>query len=506
MKRILFILLFIPLLLPVAATDTLTIGRKVEQTFMPSDGMRVQLWKNPAIHYYYRDFGLSSLSLQGQKEERNQAALTQKGNGSLYANLHAESFLLLSDKDRVFGEAGYRNGIEKNIYWNENDDFELLYPYFTGDSIGGDLKKEAYYFMGGYARELGAWTLGGRMRYRASLSYRQKDPRPRNIVSDLHFSLGAARRMTDNYRLGVAMHVRKYGQNSEITFYADKGATSVYHLLGLGVDYIRFAGTYFDTRYAGWGMGGSVELLPETAAGFSVSLLVDHFQFKKQLSSLSYLPLVEMKKKKAALEATWIKKIVSREYAVKFNGGWEKQEGAENIFGEPNGKVYPLLNSSVTYTNQLYHITLSAAMAEPVRANRIGWSLMPYTDYRNTESTYKSADRMMKIATFTGGIDGRILLKKGCTLWTVAAQTAYSANETGDSRLTNLDKEKSLAQALLHDFAYLTDDHWHLNLSLRADYFLRNNKALSLSSGWLHEEYAHSGKTNSWRVSIGFIY
>ena len=77
--------------------------------------------------------------------------------------------------------------------------------------------------------------------YRASHNYRDKDPRPRNTASDLSFSAGGGYRL-GTYRIGVSADFRYYQQYSEISFLADKGSTSVYHVLGLGMDYARFAG------------------------------------------------------------------------------------------------------------------------------------------------------------------------------------------------------------------------------------------------------------------------
>ena len=84
--------------------------------------------------------------------------------------------------------------------------------------------------------------------YRASHNYRDKDPRPRNTASDLSFALGAGYRL-GTYRLGVSADFRLYQQKSEISFLADKGSTSVYHMLGLGMDYVRFAGKQTGTKH-----------------------------------------------------------------------------------------------------------------------------------------------------------------------------------------------------------------------------------------------------------------
>jgi hypothetical protein len=40
------------------------------------------------------------------------------------------------------------------MLWNENADYDVIYPYVAADSIGGDMKFENYTFSGGYAKSL----------------------------------------------------------------------------------------------------------------------------------------------------------------------------------------------------------------------------------------------------------------------------------------------------------------------------------------------------------------
>lgn len=147
--------------------------------------------------------------------------MKQEGDKDTRIGVDVNSFVILSERDRVFGSAGYRSEKQENVLWNENIDWKLIAPYVTGDSIGGFLKGETYYFNGGYASESGSWTWGITGGYRASHNYRDKDPRPRNTASDLSFALGAGYRL-GTYRLGVSADFRLYQQKSEISFLADK--------------------------------------------------------------------------------------------------------------------------------------------------------------------------------------------------------------------------------------------------------------------------------------------
>lgn len=219
--------------------DTLSLSDKVIRTASFATGFRGEVWRNPALYYYYTPYTWTRLDVNGAYHDKGKASLKQEGDKDTHIGVDVHSFVILSGRDRVFGSAGYRSEKQENVLWNENIDWKLIAPYVTGDSIGGFLKGETYYFNGGYASESGSWTWGITGGYRASHNYRDKDPRPRNTASDLSFALGAGYRL-GAYRLGVSTDFRLYQQKSEISFLADKGSTSVYHMLGLGMNHKKY--------------------------------------------------------------------------------------------------------------------------------------------------------------------------------------------------------------------------------------------------------------------------
>ena len=114
------------------------------------------------------------------------------------------SWIKLSDRTRLWGNARYTTGKETGVVWNETADFELLYPYVMADSFGGDLSLQEYAFTGGYSGRAGKFTWGIEGSYRAALEYRNRDPRPKNIVSDLDFAGGGSVRL-GKYVVGISV-------------------------------------------------------------------------------------------------------------------------------------------------------------------------------------------------------------------------------------------------------------------------------------------------------------
>lgn len=128
------------------------------------------------------------------------------------------SLISVAEKIRFGAEPGYRLGRTMHTEWNENADFELLYPYVWADSVGGNLISERYAFAGGFAREFGRVAWGIYADYRAEIEYRTVDPRPKSVVSDLNLSTGATLSLGECYRLGTSVNLRVYRQKSSMTF------------------------------------------------------------------------------------------------------------------------------------------------------------------------------------------------------------------------------------------------------------------------------------------------
>ena len=133
-QRFLIILTAIVLLpLRLAAADTLTVEQKLVSEYSRTAVFRNQVWQNAAIRFEQRPFSLTSVSVKGLYEQRGNAALAQEGNGRKDFSAEVNSFVVLNPRNRLFGQASYRNGRREDVVWNENSDYSLLYPYVVGD-------------------------------------------------------------------------------------------------------------------------------------------------------------------------------------------------------------------------------------------------------------------------------------------------------------------------------------------------------------------------------------
>ncbi|MBS6240434.1 MAG: hypothetical protein KH897_19190 [Bacteroides sp.] len=513
MKQRFLILSAIISLLPIKlmAADTLTVEQKIVSEYNHKAVFRNQIWQNIAIRYDLRPFSLTTVSVNGLYEERGNAALAQEGNGEKNFSAEVNSSIVLNQRNRLFGTASYRNGRRENVIWNENSDYSLIYPYVVGDSIGGYMKEEEYKFSGGYTHRFGQWTAGAELAYRAVIAYRDKDPRPQNIISDLQAHLALSRNLSGKYILGLSVQARQYNQKSDIKFLADKGSTSVYQMLGLGMDYVRFASSQTSSRYTGSGIDGSIDLLPISkhgeCNGFSASLRTDYFHLTKELVSINYAPINEIKNVDISLEGAWTRRNREWEYGVRLLALLQQRTGVENIFGDPTGNVYPKISSVDQFKNSTFQATLKGMIGQLLNEKRHwGWTLLPIVSYGQTKTEYKDNGRYIETASASGGLEAQSLWKVSKVLLSASIAGGYTSNVKSEYSLTGLDSKGSVGSTLLSNIDYLSDDHASVALKLRGDYILSDRYAVFLSANWLHQEYNKCGGTDRIEVSLGVTF
>lgn len=487
-----------------ARADSLPVQARLIRSLTPAGKLSEFVLHNPAAKGFAQDFSLSELSLNYQFEDREESAtLKQAGQGLRAGGFSARSFVRIGEQGRAFGNAGYTYGKKMNIQWTETSDFELLYPYLTADSVGGDLTSETYRFAGGYAHALGAWTLAAFLDYRAAVEYRKVDPRPHNLVSDLNASLAASRQLgNSDYQLSAGLYGRKYSQDANtITFKDEMRVVPIFHLTGLGMDYIRFQGSHSWSLYNGLGGGGSVELFPASRDGFSASVRYNYFGFDKKLRGLNDLPLNELKEHTVSAGVGYR----TEKYGISASGSYRKRTGTENIFGDPGGNMYPQISSNEQYHNKVTHLELSGFVGNGSSARTLWW-VEPGVEYLHFEETYPAVNRKMLFSRLQGGADAGVVWQSGSWFWTARLGIHYSANLTGELNIQGMLPDRSRTWMMEDNYRYLTDDLVRGMVTAQANYRISQEYVLSVQLEWGHDRFNSCGTANLYRVTVGFAF
>lgn len=247
---------------------------QVKLTEFSAQSVQIENYQNPVFVRDFGNFKYSEIKAEYTRENK-ETYLVQTPENQMSLALKAKTFSSLNNKTTLWGEASYQNGISKNQVENETLDYEIIYPYFSADSVGGDFKKETYAFSGGISSRIKKMKWGASLQYQAQLASRDQDPRTRNISSDLNVVSGAVYQYL-NIDFGLSAGFSKYNQSNDIDFYSTLGNPNVYHLNGLGNYNALFDGSNLTSYYDGWGYNAGLQIV-KTNKSFSLQ-----GQFKNQ--------------------------------------------------------------------------------------------------------------------------------------------------------------------------------------------------------------------------------
>ncbi len=337
--------------------DTTALSTALNERLSPGNGIGYTILENPALQPYAWQKNLSILRVGGFYRNENSPIVMQKGKGDRLVNFMTNSYMRLNPQLTLWGSAGYCFGCQKDVYMNSVADFELLYPYVMADTVGGDLSTETYTFKGGYAHNNDCFSWGITGNYRAAIEYRDVDPRPRNVVSDLKLTAGAAYLVFPSYLLGSALLGQIYRQRSDIKFMSDLGTTRIFHLLGMGMYSSRFSDGNSGALYDGHTLRITLDFMPSDRNGFYTSFGIHKIYMKQTLYSHNYLPLTQLKELKIFGLIAWKSCGIKNEKDIELSARYSDRKGTEFIYGEGGADNYPKINNSELYRNKQFHIS-----------------------------------------------------------------------------------------------------------------------------------------------------
>lgn len=324
--------------------------------------------------------------------QESKALIHEEGKGDTGGVFDAESFIRLGRNSSARGSAQYRRALKRDVYMNETTDYLLLRPYVLVDTLSGDLQHESYQFSGGWSHlENGLLIdLGGE--YRAAHEYRNVDPRPRNISSDLKASasVGAVgNRVTILGTIGY----RRYRQSQDVVFMSQSGAnTALFHATGLGHDYYRFrsTGIFAATRYSGDGFNAGL-LVKDFRSNLCAGIRYDYLSTTRFLANQNDAPLTMLHTGTADAFMTY---RPSKSFALKMDVIYESRRGFENVIDCAASGIYRNLLSLEMYSSQRIWATMSSVF----RYGKFHFA-PEVTYYRALESyAYPAAQSKMSVA------------------------------------------------------------------------------------------------------------
>ena len=311
-------------------------------------------------------FGQGTYALEG----------TQTGSFSV----HAQSVYDFNATSRVFGEASYQWSDSKQTRGVDNADYRLTAPYWTTDTIGGDLRREIYAFYGGYRMLKNHLLWHAALSFRAEQSYRMRDPRAKNKVSDLRIEASIGYQWK-RYALSLQAYGGRYKQNNEIRFYSELGETTIFHMANDTAAYARFSGNNKIAYYSGYRAGVGLSLLPTT--GWMAGFHYDWIKITKELTINTQVPITRLNTHTLTAQLGY----VAHSWRVWASASLELKRGEQFLYGDNANNYYQLLLIAPNYRRNflLAHLYGDYRLPLPI-GNLLFVGMVDYDSFRTHTS------------------------------------------------------------------------------------------------------------------------
>ncbi len=458
-------------------------------------------YENPALRQWLFDQSLTQVALGGEWSRQHESLVPQEGDGGYGGNIGVTTFRL-TKRGAVWGNASFEIGRTNNVFFNETSDYRLLAPYVVADTVGGDLHAQNYRFGGGFALRLPKnFSIGLDAVYRANIVYRQIDPRPKNLVTDLQLNLGAAYSTPNGYRIGLNAKGGRYKQTNSMKFFSELGVPNVVHLTGLGTHYYRFQGSNYESYYKGYTAGGGFGLQPQNS-GWHAAADYTFRTFEKVISSLNELPMARCNEHKIANEWAYMHKGTTF-WGAKLTADYTRRIGTENLFDDATDNIYPQIGSIRQYTSDDVAAYLAAIYGQ--RNEQREWAVAPQIGYLRHDERYFFPAQNLQFDHLAVAASGRYAAT--CGRWRIdsSLRGAFFANVTHHLALS---EPQSVWQTpFVQTFDNLSQNFAQIDARLHVTYAWRTDFALFARVGYTLGLYRHAHNyTNTLEAAIGVAF
>lgn len=463
----------------------------------------------PATMAWRDSVSVSSARATFDRQTLSTPVVVQEGTGHNLYSLTMESYYKFSPLTTLWGHASYTTGQTRDVRFANCIDYSLVAPYSLGDEVGGDIRHQRYMFGGGWNHQYGLWTVAAEANYRAEVAHRSHDPRVRDVVSDLDFTVGGARRVLSRYAAAVNIGARIYHQDSDVDYYNPANTIKTRLLTGLGSTYSRFDNN--QTNSVGHdltALTASLQFMPTDADATGTAVNVSYTMASAGLKMRNYNNLTLGTTKTNTIAATVAQHInIAQRLTIlpMLSGKLVNRSSTENIFGTPQGGSYDKIGSRPNYSLDV----TSATVSVPVEWNpNAAWwfAARPAATWTSSTEKLLQPSRKLKIDNLTAGIDLEATRHIGrLTTLALGADVAMTSCLSSSALWGDLDKESALGQATVSNYDMAASSRRLIGGHAAVDRAF-GRRAGRLTIDYTNIKYSHYSSGYALTASLSFIF
>lgn len=479
-----------------------TIKEKIREEYNAERLFKSNINVNPANNTEARKHSITTFSLFSETHDTPNA-LKQKGKGKNLWGAEARTFQVLDSKTVVWGNASYVQGKNKQMLWNENADYDLIYPYVAADSVGGDMKFENYSFSGGYSKKVNTFTLGITGSYKASLSYRDVDPRPKNTTANFSLALGANKMIMGKFKAGAYLEAEKYTQKHYLSFVSNQGFPMIYNMSGLGNYNELLSGKLRQSYYEGWSYGGGLQIFEAENRNWYLNIGLKKLNMDKLLTEYTDLNASKIDEQRLNFSLGKFFDTGKVSWGISAEGNSISRKGTENLFLNENSRNYIQIGTVEQYSHKMNTILLKGLLQ--TETNEVRSSLLPFLGWAKEKEIYNSPRSAVEFNKMIYGIDYQ-WLKTFSTHLALSVSLGASAVHVYDKNAVfNNSGKPSINQMLQENYAFMTSDVWQAKMDINFHFSFPVIKNAFVGGKMMYSNFKDSSNT-LFAVSIGSIF
>ena len=427
---------------------------------------RNTFYRSPSSKPFLYEHSLTPIQVSYGNEGKDVFNL-QDGSGVSGFKFNTSSYLKNQFPDiTLWGNATYENLKVKDIKFNETSDYDLLFPYLTADSVGGNVFQENYSFGGGLAKTKGKWVYGGGISYRANQSYRRVDPRQSNVSSDLMLEAGASYQILPNYIIDASAKFNYYKQDNKVVFNKLLGRPALYYLNGLGTYNQMMAGFTGSTAsifYELYAAEGKLAFLPKKATGLYFETYLKQYLGHRILPR-SAMTANEWSDIHLGGKGGYINLDNYIHYGVLAALNLQTKKGKEGLFANDGvSSGYTKISEKSTYRYYDFEYQLELLVGQK------DWTIKPYAEFQQIKEQYVSPFREQKIDALKLGAKAQYLMELNEGLLGISLNLQKKKIIQKHSTFNAIREDSGLSDLLKLNYQYLTAEPFAISAEIRYD-------------------------------------
>ncbi|MET3036089.1 DUF6850 family outer membrane beta-barrel protein [Chryseobacterium sp. NRRL B-14859] len=481
-------------------TDTLM--AKVREEYNDERLLKSSINSNPANMTGARKYNMTTFRLATETTDTPNE-IQQKGKGKKIWGAEVNTLQMLDQKTTVWGNASYTQGKTKQVVWNENADYDLIYPYVAADSVGGDMKFENYSFSGGYSKSIHSFTLGITGSYRAHLSYRDVDPRPKNTAANFSLAVGASKTIFQKFKTGAYLEGEKYTQKHYLSFVSNQGFPMIYNMNGLGNYNELLSGKLRQAYYEGWSYGGGLQFFEAANRDLYLEVGFKKRSIDKLLTEYSDLNASRIDERQLHFSLGKFFNTGKINWGISVSGNSIERKGTENLFLNENSRNYIQIGSVERYNHKLNHIILKGLLQ--IENNDVKSSLTPFLGWMKEKEKYNNPLSSVELGKITYGADYQ-WLKTFSTALALSVSLGISVTDVYQKNAVfNNSGKPSINQMLQENYAFQSSDFWQAKLDMNIHFSFPVIKNAFVGGKVMYTSF-NNGNNTLFAATIGTIF